>query len=87
VVSQEVALDMARAARRRLETDFGIGITGVAGPEPLEEKPVGTIHIGLDDPDTSGQGISYTFAQSRTAIKRRAVTTALFLLRRALLAR
>jgi len=87
VVSQEVALDMARAARRRLETDFGIGITGVAGPEPLEEKPVGTIHIGLDDPDTSGQGISYTFAQSRAAIKRRAVTTALFLLRRAMLRR
>ena len=86
VVSQEVARDMARVARERLAADFGIGITGVAGPEPLEDKPVGTVHIGLDDPDTSGQVISYAFAQSRAAIKRRAVTTALALLRRAVLA-
>jgi nicotinamide-nucleotide amidase len=86
VVSQEVARDMARAARQRLGADFGIGITGVAGPEPLEDKPVGTVHIALDDPDTSGQAISYAFAQSRAAIKRRAVTTALALLRRVVLA-
>jgi nicotinamide-nucleotide amidase len=57
----------------------------VAGPEPLEDKPVGTVHIGLDDPDRSGQAISYAFTQSRAAIKRRAVTTALALLRRAVL--
>jgi len=87
VVSQEVARDMARAARQRLGADFGIGVTGVAGPEPLEDKPVGTVHIALDDPDTSGQAISYAFAQSRAAIKRRAVTTALALLRRVVLAR
>jgi nicotinamide mononucleotide (NMN) deamidase PncC len=77
---------MAGAARERLGADLGIGITGVAGPEPLEGKPVGTVHIALDD-GRGPQAISYTFAQSRAAIKRRAVTTALFLLRRALLAR
>jgi nicotinamide-nucleotide amidase len=86
VVSQEVARDMARAVRERLGADLGIGITGVAGPEPLEGKPVGTVHIALDD-GRGPQAVSYTFAQSRAAIKRRAVTTALFLLRRALLAR
>jgi len=86
VVSQEVARDMARAVRERLSADFGIGITGVAGPEPLEDKPVGSVHIALDD-GRGPQAISYTFAQSRAAIKRRAVTTALFVLRRALLAR
>jgi nicotinamide-nucleotide amidase len=86
VVSQEVARDMARAVRERLGADLGIGITGVAGPEPLEEKPVGSVHIALDD-GRGPQAVSYTFAQSRAAIKRRAVTTALFLLRRALLAR
>ncbi|MGQ9572557.1 MAG: competence/damage-inducible protein A [Dehalococcoidia bacterium] len=86
VVSQEVALDMARAVRERLGADLGIGITGVAGPEPLEDKPVGTVHIGLDD-GLAPQAVGYTFAQSRAAIKRRAVTTALFLLRQALLAR
>jgi len=78
---------MARVARQRLGADLGIGVTGVAGPEPLEGKPVGTVHIALDDPDTSGQAVSYAFAQSRAAIKRRAVTTALALLRRAVLTR
>ncbi|MCJ7510329.1 MAG: competence/damage-inducible protein A [Dehalococcoidia bacterium] len=86
VVSQEVALDMARAARERLGADLGIGVTGVAGPEPLEDKPVGTVHIALDD-GRAPQAISYAFAQSRAAIKRRAVTTALALLRRAVLGR
>jgi nicotinamide-nucleotide amidase len=84
VVSAEVAQDMARACRGRLSADIGVGITGVAGPDPLEGKPPGTIHIGLDD-GVAPKAISYTFAQGRAAIKRRAVTTALALLRRALL--
>ena len=86
VVSAEVAQDMARACRQRLGADFGIGITGVAGPDPLEGKPAGTVHIGLDD-GAAPQAVSYAFAQGRAAVKRRAVTTALALLRRALLSR
>jgi len=86
VVSAEVAQDMARACRQRLGADIGIGITGVAGPDPLEDKPPGTVHIGLDD-GVAPQAVSYTFAQGRAATKRRAVTTALALLRRALLSR
>ena len=86
VVSAEVAQDMARACRQRLGADFGVGITGVAGPEPLEGKPPGTIHIGLDD-GAAPQAVSYAFAQGRAAVRRRAVTTALALLRRALLTR
>ena len=86
VVSAEVAQDMARACRQRLGADIGIGITGVAGPDPLEGKPAGTVHIGLDD-GAAPQAVSYAFAQGRAAIKRRAVTTALALLRRALLTR
>jgi nicotinamide-nucleotide amidase len=86
VVSAEVAQDMARTCRQRLDADFGIGITGVAGPDPLEGKPPGTVHIGLDD-GGAPQAVSYAFAQGRAATKRRAVTTALALLRRALLTR
>jgi PncC family amidohydrolase len=86
VVSAEVAQDMARACRQRLVADIGIGITGVAGPDPLEGKPPGTVHIGLDD-GLASQAVSYAFAQGRAATKRRAVTTALALLRRALLTR
>ena len=86
VVSAEVAQDMARACRQRLGADLGVGITGVAGPDPLEGKPAGTVHIGLDD-GAAPQAMSYVFAQGRAAVKRRAVTTALALLRRALLNR
>jgi competence/damage-inducible protein CinA-like protein len=86
VVSAEVAQDMARACRQRLGADIGVDITGVAGPDPLEAKPPGTIHIGLDDGATP-QCVSYVFTQGRAAVKRRAVTTALALLRRALLTR
>jgi len=85
VISAEVAADMARAARESLGADYGIGITGVAGGEPVEGHPPGTMHIAVHD-GTRAEPISYTFYQGRPATKRRAVTTALFLLRRALLA-
>lgn len=82
VISAECARDMARAARAFFGADVGIGITGVAGPDPQEDKPVGTVHVAVDAPFAPPQSVSYTFAQSREAIKRRAATTALTLLRR-----
>lgn len=87
VVSNECALAMARAAREMLSADVGIGITGVAGPDPQDDKPVGTVHVGLDLEGIGPQTIGYQFAQGREAIKRRAVTTALAMCRRALLER
>lgn len=86
VVSPEVAADMARAARDNAAADYGIGVTGVVGPAVLEGKPPGTVHIAVYD----GQApriISNVIDLGRLAIKRRAVTTALLLLRRALLER
>jgi PncC family amidohydrolase len=50
-VSQEVALAMARGARRRLETDVGVGITGVAGPGAEEDgKPAGLVYVAVATP-------------------------------------
>ena len=47
-VSAEVAMALADGIRRRVGSDLGLGITGVAGPGGgSEEKPVGTVHIGL----------------------------------------
>jgi competence/damage-inducible protein CinA-like protein len=86
VISSEVAAAMASAARRNLDTDYGIGITGVAGNDEVEGKPPGTMHIAVAG-EFGADEISYTFYQGRQATKRRAVTTALFLLRRTLLAR
>jgi nicotinamide-nucleotide amidase len=87
VVSAETATAMARAVRERLGADIGIGITGVAGPDPQDGVPVGQVYIGLDGGDKiSPQGTSFLFNQGREAIKRRAVTQAILLLRRSLLA-
>lgn len=85
VISQECAKEMARAARDQLESSIGIGITGVAGPDEQEGKPAGTIHIAIDAIWAAPQAVSYTFPQGRGAVKRRAVTTALMLLRQSLL--
>jgi nicotinamide-nucleotide amidase len=83
VVSPQVAEAMATAVKERLGADIGVGITGVAGPEALEDKPVGTIHIAID-----AQGKLFTFSPhypfDRLRIKRLAVTIALFHLRRIL---
>jgi len=85
VISQECARAMAAAARAKLEASVGIGITGVAGPDEQEGKPAGTIHIAIDAIWAPPQAMSYTFPQGRGAVKRRAVTTALVLLRQSLL--
>ena len=85
VISAEVAGAMAAAARRDLDADYAIGITGIAGNDEVEGKPPGTMHIAVAG-EFGADNISYTFYQGRQATKRRAVTTALFLLRRTLLA-
>ena len=47
-VSVQTAEEMARGIAQLYDTDFGIGITGYAGPDGGEDgTPVGTIHIGL----------------------------------------
>jgi len=85
VYSDETAMAMAKAIRERFGADIGIGTTGVAGPEPDGATPVGEVHIAIDGGGKiRDQLLNFTFNQSRTAIKRRGVTQALMLLRRAL---
>lgn len=86
VISAETAASMAAAARERLKADIGIGITGVAGPDPQDGRPVGEVHIAVDTGEGAPVHVSYTMAQSREQIKRRAVTQAIGLLRRTLMA-
>jgi len=51
VVSAECAKAMADGARRLLGTTYALSTTGVAGPERQEDKPVGTVFVGLAGPD------------------------------------
>ncbi|MCX5709573.1 MAG: nicotinamide-nucleotide amidohydrolase family protein [Candidatus Omnitrophica bacterium] len=47
-VSAEVASKMAQSARRIARADFGIGITGIAGPSgATTTKPIGTVYIAI----------------------------------------
>jgi nicotinamide-nucleotide amidase len=86
VVSAQTAAAMALAVRLRLKADIGIGITGVAGPDPQDGVPVGQVYIGLDGDDAvAPQSMGFLYQQGREQIKRRAVTQAITLLRRALL--
>ncbi|MBA4536262.1 competence/damage-inducible protein A [Bacillus aquiflavi] len=47
VVSEQCAAEMAENVRTLLNADIGISFTGVAGPDTLEGKPVGTVFIGI----------------------------------------
>jgi nicotinamide-nucleotide amidase len=46
-VHPEVAVAMAEGACGRLEASVGVATTGVAGPEPADGQPVGTVHIAV----------------------------------------
>ncbi|MDR2984967.1 MAG: CinA family protein [Nocardiopsaceae bacterium] len=46
-VHADVALAMARGARERLGASVGVATTGVAGPDPSDGQPVGTVHIAV----------------------------------------
>ncbi len=83
-VSAEVARAMAEATRAKLNADIGVGITGVAGPEELEGKPVGTIFIGVAD-GSNTRSTHTVFPQHRPRIRRYAATAALAELRQLLL--
>ncbi len=85
VISTEIAEVMAEAARTCLGADIGVGITGVAGPDEIEGKPVGTVYIGIADGQAK-QVIKGNYPGIRTQVKRRTVTAALFELRKKLVA-
>lgn len=49
-VHPEVAAAMARGVRELTGADYGLAATGVAGPDPQDGRPVGTVHLALCGP-------------------------------------
>ncbi|MFE4106321.1 MAG: competence/damage-inducible protein A [Almyronema sp.] len=84
-VSDIVAQQMAAGIKTQLQTDWGIGITGIAGPDGgSADKPVGLVYIGLSDPEGHTQSYAYHFGSDRGRewVRHVSVCTALDLLRR-----
>lgn len=80
-VSYDVARRMAKSIRRLTNTDFGIGITGIAGPGGGSiKKPVGTVFIAIESRNKKICKRFY-FRGTRLVIKRKTALKALELLK------
>ncbi|MDI3386429.1 CinA family protein [Streptomyces sp. B-S-A8] len=90
-VDSDVARQMARGVRATLGADWGIATTGVAGPEPQDGKPVGTVYVAVAGPShRGGDGLVKVVALrlngDRSEIRRESVRSVLDLLADQLLA-
>lgn len=76
VVSKEIALYMANNGRQLLNVDVCVSFTGNAGPEAMENKPVGEVHICVAT-RASAQVYSLLLKGDRRQIQEQAVKFAL----------
>ena len=82
-VDPDVALEMARAVRTKFGATIGISTTGVAGPDPQDGVPVGTVFVGIAS-DRDETVTRCDFEGSRDDIRTLAVGAALMLLENSL---
>jgi nicotinamide-nucleotide amidase len=79
-VSAQVAQAMAQGARRLLKTDYGLSVTGIAGPTGgTIAKPVGLVFIALSTASKTTVK-KHLFRGTRLSIKKQAAHTALKML-------
>ena len=75
-VSEQTACEMAQGVRKLFGSDFGVGITGNAGPGGSEGKPVGLVYIAV----ATGEEVyckEYLFTADRIENKLRIALTAI----------
>ena len=75
-VSEQTACEMAQGVRKLFGSDFGVGITGNAGPGGSEGKPVGLVYIAV----ATGEEVyckEYLFTSNRIENKLRIALTAI----------
>ena len=85
VVSAFTAEKMAEQARIKTQSDFGISLTGVAGPDSLEGHPAGTVFIALARASGTEVIQANIAGRSRADVREIAVLHAFNLVRKALL--
>ncbi|MFC7329571.1 CinA family protein [Marinactinospora rubrisoli] len=76
-VHPDVAHYMAVGARRALVATYGLAVTGVAGPEPQDGRPVGTVFVGVAGPDDQVTVRELRLAGDRAGIRGATVEEAL----------
>ena len=80
-VSAQVAASMAIQVRRILNSDYGVSITGIAGPESEGEKPVGLVYLAVSN-GRQTRIRKHVFKGTREMIRIQSATRAMDLLRR-----
>lgn len=76
-VSEETALEMCRGVKKLAKADFGISVTGIAGPTGgTAEKPVGTVWIGICGEDIH-KAYKFLFDGDRDEVRGQTVNKAL----------
>lgn len=84
VVSEESAAQMAQGARRVLDADVGIAVTGVAGPTEQDGIAVGTVCFGIALPDGTVEAVSTRLPGDRERVRQFSTISLLNLLRQRL---
>ncbi|KAH8897654.1 putative competence/damage-inducible protein CinA [Thozetella sp. PMI_491] len=92
VIHADVAAQMAEGARKvttfdDVPTTWGIGTTGVAGPDSQDGKPIGTVFIGIASPNASRAWGPFSFPGPRERVRETTVIEALSRLRDELVAK
>lgn len=73
-VDPQVALELARGVRDRLSANLGLGVTGVAGPDAQDGRPVGTVFVAVVGPGQGEQTVSeLQLTGDRNSIRRQSV--------------
>ena len=84
-VSEEVARAMAEGVRKTFGSDFGVGITGVAGPDGgMDDKPVGLVYTAVASAKAVEVHKNHSPYGGRSVIRHRAASRALDMIRRLL---
>lgn len=79
-VHPEVAAQLARGARARCGADWGVGLTGVAGPDPQDGVDPGTVYLAVQgEPGCTGRKLE--ISGDRGAVRAASATAAMELLR------